>query len=476
MAVDSEELTEMLQTAMDRAYYFFKNRDLANAKCLYEQILKVDPDQTDAIHMLGLVEYEMGYKDRSLKLLLEAEEKGCCSWQFHNSMGTVKSHFDHSAEAVKYFKDSIAINPRAAGVYVNLGIEYSKQLKFKKAEQSFLKAAKVDVNNYHIWFNLGNIYSQQLKMEKSIKSFRRAIEINSGFLPARWNLAHALLMTGHFPEGWKEYECRWKLFEPYAYVRRRFSKYRLWNGESLSGKSIALYSEQGSGDALQFIRYARILKEMGASQVVIEWPVGQTRGDLSSVLMGVDGVDQVAHGTLPQVDYHQSLLSLPLILGYNMYWDQPYVKIASKKRKNKRFKVGVAWKGNPVHFNDSNRSSSFEQFTDIANIPGVEVYSLHKERTTLPIRQTNLKDFQDTANLIANLDCVIAVDTAVAHLAAAMGKETYILIPYVPDWRWMLQRTTSPWYGTVRLIRQTKIGCWEQPLQQVREVILQHQS
>ncbi len=274
--------------------------------------------------------------------------------------------------------------------------------------------------------------------------------------------------------GWPEYEWRWRRQDasPPALTQP------LWDGSSLQGKSILLYPEQGLGDTLQFIRYAPLVKQTGATVIV------QCQPPLLRLLATCAGIDRLLPegADLPPFDVQAPLLSLPRILRTTLASipaNIPYLSADPDLRARWRqslsgvadFKVGIAWQGNPGHKRDRQRSVPLAAFAPLAEAPGVRLVSLqkgpgHEQLTELAERlrvldlTDELEDFADTAALLSNLDLVITVDTAVAHLAGAMGIPVWVALPIVPDWRWLLERQDSPWYPTMRLFRQTAWGDW----------------
>jgi hypothetical protein len=294
---------------------------------------------------------------------------------------------------------------------------------------------------------------------------------------------------GDFDRGWKEYEWRWKSVQ-LANSQRNFAQ-PLWLGkESLTGKTILLHSEQGLGDTLQFCRYIKLVSELGA-RVILE-----VYKPLSALLTRLDGVAQLVEtgGPLPAVEFHCPLLSLPLAFKTGLNTIPARVSyIASnpgkvtewRARLGKRTKprIGLVWSGRTEHINDRNRSIPLSDL--LKSLPNAYQYiSLQKEigqkdKETLGSRADilhfgeQLADFTDTAALCELMDVVISVDTSVAHLAGAMGKAVWILLPFCPDWRWLLDRADSPWYPTATLFRQDVMGDWGGVLRKVQAELLQ---
>jgi hypothetical protein len=329
---------------------------------------------------------------------------------------------------------------------------------------------------------LGVALGRQGKLDASIRELEAAIRAKPDFADARFDLANALLLHADFERGWAEYEWRWQ--SP-RFPQRSFSQPR-WNGEPLKGRSLLIHAEQGFGDVIQFARYFPRLSELDGHIFFV------CDGVLTRLL-----VDQPKISVLndlnawPTTDLHCPQMSLPLIFKTRLETipaHSPYLtadpadvqRWADRTRSITGLKVGLVWAGSPIHSNNRNRSMRLEQLAPLANVTGVSFFSLQigsaasQTATPPPGLQLvdftgELSDFAETAALVMNLDLIISVDTAIVHLAGALGKPVWVLLPNVPDWRWMLDREDSPWYPTMRLFRQPATGQWEPVVQRVVE-------
>jgi hypothetical protein len=324
-------------------------------------------------------------------------------------------------------------------------------------------------------------------MEEALASFDRAIAIKPDYAEGYWNKSLGLLLAGDFAQGWELHEWRWKSETTLGLQSRNFPQ-RLWLGtEDIAGKTILLHAEQGLGDTIQFCRYARLVKALGA-KVVLEVPKA-----LRSLLSGLEGVDELVEQgeALPAFDYHCPLLSLPLAFKTdltNVPGSRPYLAASPQKRDawaqrlgaKSKPRAGLVWSGSTLHKNDHNRSLTLQQL--LPHLPDCcEYLSLQKEVRDVDkavlegsgIRHygEELEDFTDTAALCELMDLVISVDTSVAHLAGAIGKETWVLLPYSPDWRWLLDRHDSPWYASMTLYRQDETREWPSVLRRMKSDI-----
>jgi len=296
----------------------------------------------------------------------------------------------------------------------------------------------------------------------------------------------ALLLTGRFEEGWDEY--RWRLrTEKAAYPRRHHVP--CWDGSPFAGKRLLVHYEQGFGDNIQFIRYLPMVKRRGGTVIC------EMLAPLIGLFHGLPGIDELipasAERTLAtEFDLYVPLLELPGIFGTTsktipagvpyLHADPAKAEYWRQKLVSRAFKVGIVWAGKPAHPEDRTRSCHLRHFLHWSKIPGLRLFGLQKgaaanqtEDLSQEIAMTNLggelDDFTDTAAVIANLDLIVSVDTAVLHLAGAMGRPAWAILPFSPDWRWMLDRPDSPWYPTMRLFRQKSYGDWDDVFQRVSQ-------
>jgi hypothetical protein len=419
-------------------------------------------------------------------------------------------------EAREWYEKAIAADSGNALAYVNLGYVLSEQRHYEEAKQYLCTAMALAPENADSFFLYGKVSKELGRMDAAIASFQKSVDLNSNFGeahcelvglllaigrpkdalacsdnalramsdygPVHWNAAFVLLLSGDLIRGWEEYEWRWKETQLEKY-RRQF-KQELWLGrESLEGKTILLHAEQGLGDTIQFSRYAKLVSQRGA-QVVLEVQKG-----LKSLMQSLQCANWVVeHGeALPAFDCHIPMMSLPLAFKTTLETipaQLPYLHVEEgvverwrlRLGKWSRPRVGLVWSGRKEHKNDHHRSIELAMMREIFS-EEFEFISLQKEvreRDKSALEQVavkhfgeELKDFMDTAGLVANMDLVISVDTSVAHLAGALGKPLWVLLPFSPDFRWLLEREDSPWYPSAKLYRQPKIGDWESVIARV---------
>jgi hypothetical protein len=396
------------------------------------------------------------------------------------------SQFD---EAIACHRRAIAIDASHATAYNNLGLAFETVGQTGAALAQYREAVALKPDYAEALNNLGNVLQSFRNYPEAIACYERAIASAPEYAEAHWNLGLAHLTLGDYSVGWREYEWRWRTLA-FARERRNFSL-RNWDGrDNLHGRRILLYGEQGFGDAIQFVRYAALVAGRGA-RVVLE-----CRPPLKRLFEGVEGVEQtVSTGERrPPFHFHCSLLSLPHIFRTTLdtipapaaYLRAPADSLAKWQAvlgERHGMRVGLAWSGNPAHRNDRNRSINLRRLAPILSVPGVQFVSVQTDLREDDARALqsfpNLRhlgekfsDFADAACVVSQLDLVISVDTAVAHLAGALAKPVWVLLPHAPDWRWLLDRSESPWYPKMRLIRQSCLGDWETPLHEARERLM----
>jgi tetratricopeptide (TPR) repeat protein len=334
--------------------------------------------------------------------------------------------------------------------------------------------------------NLAIALNEFKRFDEAFTCFEKAISIDPDLAIAHWNESLRWLTLGDFERGLVKYEWRWKL--PKWNLRWRGSTIPSWLGnESIEGKRILLYNEQGFGDEIQFCRYVPLLAAQGA-KVILE-----VEGSLTALMSGLAGVSQcIAKGDkLPEFDLHCSVNSLPLAFKTRLETipsTTPYLPIPAQASdwearlgRKDRPRIGLVWSGNPGSGNDRIRSINLRALLPLLDVNATFI-SLQKdvrpddeailsERKDVVDLGPSLKNFADTAAVISQLDLVISVDTSVAHLAGALGKPVWILLPFIPDWRWLLDREDSPWYPTARLFRQDESRAWPSVIERAREAL-----
>jgi tetratricopeptide (TPR) repeat protein len=450
-------------------------RRYADAAAAYLAALQRDPHCAGAWNNLGNVLHALGRQAESVRAYRQAIALAPDYAVAHNNLGVGLKSQARLAEAESSLREAIRIHPGYPEAWNNLGNVLRLQDRNAEAVAALTEAVRLNPSNADAWTNLGVAQQADNRLPEALAALTRATELAPAMAEAQWNLAIAQLLSGDLRRGFAGYESG---FRTGARPARSLPMPR-WAGEPLAGKRLLVWAEQGFGDSFQFVRFLPLLKARGAT-VILECQKG-----LKGVLAGCPGADAVVEAAdspahYASCDFHVPLMSLPALLGTTpgtipppgLAPDPARVDAWRARLPATGRRVGIVWAGRPQHQNDRNRSCPLAAFAPLAAVPGVTLVSLqkgegaeqlarfaHRERV-LDLGAT-LVDFADTAAVISNLDLVITVDTSVAHLAGALGRPVWVLLPFAPDWRWLLARDDSPWYPSARLFRQSAPGDWD---------------
>jgi tetratricopeptide (TPR) repeat protein len=487
-AVEAYDRTIAIKSDYSDAYF---NRGVAlselnhpaEALASYERAIALRPDYAEAYNNRGMVLGRLGDHEKALDSYERAIALKPDYVIAYNNRGATLGALSRPVEAIASYERAIALRPDYAEAHNNRGLVLHGVERYGEALAGFDRAIALKPDFADAYYNRGNALRELYRYREAIDSYELALALMPNHAFAHWNLADCRLLLGDFALGWKEYEWRWILQRPEE-ARRDFQQPLWLGGQSLEGRTILLHAELGLGDTLLFCRYAKQVGALGA-KVVLE-----VQPPLRSLLADLEGVTQVLPKGAPQpaFDYHCPLMSLPLVFKTDLdsipasipYIHSDAARVAAwEQRLGKRHKprVGLVWAGSMKLKNDKRSLRLTEVLPLIQD--WAEWVSLQKEvpesdadllATRPDIRHfgSALEDFADTAALVEHVDLVLSVDTSVAHLAAAMGKPVWIMVPSNPhDWRWMLDREDSPWYPTVRLFRQKTIGDWASVVRRV---------
>ena len=488
---------------------------LGEAERVYRRILELDAQHADSLHLLGMVAFQTGNCDVAAELISRAILRNGRDAIYFTNLGNILQTQGKLDQAVDCYQRALQLNPTSASAHSNLGQALQFLGRLEDAARSFEEALKLDSEiavahtnlgnvrqaqgrleeavacyeralavepaNPEAYSNLGGVLDLQGKLTESTAAYDRALQLKPDFAVALFNRSLLRLRKGNFVLGLPDYERRWHLNK-----RRDFTQPQ-WYGQSLESARILLYPEQGLGDTVQFLRYVPLVQAAGG-QVILEVQPQMRR--LAARLPGV--TDLICSGeALPPFDWHCPLMSLPLAFSTTLDTipaTVPYLIIPQEADtgclpdRGNKLRVGFAWAGSSGHLRDRFRSIPLELLKPVFELAGAQFYSLQMgsaaeelSKAGISLKVINLapriEDMADTAALIAHLDLVIAVDTAVAHLAGALGKPVWVMLPLVPDWRWLLDREDSPWYPTMRLFRQAKLGAWASVVEAVRSAL-----
>ena len=450
------------------------------AERIYREVLERQPDQPDALHLLGVLKAQTGQPLVAAALIARAIAGNPAAPAYHNNLGNVLQELGRFEASLLCYEEALRLAPDYVEALVNLGNALNRLDRFPEALACYLQAQRLRPDGAAVYVNLARALVEEGLLSESLACAEEALRLDPGNAEARATRALVWLLEGDLARGFQEYECRWSL--PGA--NRRVFEQPLWDGSPLHGQTILLHAEQGLGDTIQFLRFVPEVARAGG-RVVVECQ--RSLVELARTVAGAE--DVVAAGApLPSFDVHAPLLSLPRILGVTLEKiprQTPYLKAPAPSPEwgplpgEGRLRVGLAWAGNPSYRNDHRRSLDLSELAALGEVKGVTFVSLQDGAraeqalkpppglsvSTLPPAWLRLPAL---AAAIERLDLVITVDTMYAHLAGALGRPVWVLLPFAPDWRWMLHREDSPWYPTMRLFRQPARGAWKPVIGRVR--------
>jgi hypothetical protein len=428
----------------------------SDAEAAYRQILRLRPSDAAALNNLGLLLMDSGRLEESREILVYGVHENPCLPEMHANLGLACKRLGYEAEAVVAFCRALQLRP----------------------------------NYPEVLNNFGSLLHDLGELDHATAHLRRAAAERPDWALAHFNLGVNLLLDGQFEAGWQEYAWRWNLGDgPIEELRRRYAHIPQWRGESLAGKTILLHGEQGYGDSLQFVRYVPMLAAQGAR---IKLQVPQPLVRLFATVAGVAAVLGSDEPT-PDADFRAGLMDVPGVVGTrreSIPADAPYLSVpAGAERRQEpsaardQLRIGLVWAGNASHENDAKRSLNISSLIPLLSLPGIRWFSLQlgparKQLAQLPPSlqpvdlASEIRDFADTAAIITGLDLVIAVDTAIVHLAGALGCPAWILLPPNPDWRWLAHGDTSPWYPSATLVRRRREESWDRVIDRMAAAIL----
>ncbi len=499
---------------------------LGEAAASYRRALEIEPDCFPAHNNLGNVLLSLGRAGRAEACFRRALEIRPDCARAHYNLGNCLKDLGRPGAAETAYRRALEIEPDYALACINLGNALQELGRPGEAEAGYRHALTIEPHVAETHYNLGNALKALGRLPESASCYRRALELKPELAEAHYNLANALrdlgrpdeaeacyraalhckprypeagcnlgqllLAAGRYAEAWPHYESRYDANLEQRAVAPPNLPYPQWQGEPLSGKSLAIWPEQGFGDYVHFVRYAAALKERGLSRLTLV-----CLPPLKALLETAAGVDEVLTdpAAVSPHDYWSFPLSLPLRLGSTLDTvpaSLPYLRPLPIRLARWRaslakqgFKVGLVWKGAAVHQNDGDRSlPCLALLAPLWSVPGASFFSLQKGQGEEEARQapkdrpiahlgSQIKDFADTAAIVAQLDLVICVDTAVAHVAGALNKRCWLLLPHRhTDWRWLWEREDSPWYpGALRLFRQSAEGGWAEVIERVARAL-----
>lgn len=451
----------------------------------YEKALAINPNYVDAVVNMGNVLEAQGLHEHAIEYLRKGVELQPDLAAARNNLGIALAATGHLEEAISSYNEALALDPESHETLSNLANVLTGTGDSEQAMQKLEEAIALKPDYATAYNSMGNVLKDMGRYGEAIEKFEKSIDIDPEYSEANANLGYMHLLEGRFLEGWERYSWRGKI-EGQALAQRAYDQ-PVWAGGGLAGKHIYVYPEQGLGDIVQFSRYTTLLKEQGA-EVTLELP--SVLADLLGGLADVDHI-HIQDTALPSFDVHVSIMDLPKMfattlatvpnpIAYLKADDALVNKWSERLDGYKKFRVGFIWAGNPGHTNDRNRSMSIEQIAPLIEMEGIDAFSLQVGESAELVSHCgdrivdlapDLISFSETAAVMDNLDLVISVDTSPLHVAGALGRPVWGLLPLVPDWRWLVDRSDSPWYPTLQLFRQDDDKTWEPVISRVKEAL-----
>lgn len=486
----------------------------------YRRAIEHRPDYPDAHNNLGAALLDLGQSDEATASCQAAVNLQPDLAEAHSNLGNALKNQGKSKEAIASYRRALELQPQLAGVHNNLGIVFRGLESLDQAVACFQQALQLQPDFAEGYHNLGGVYQDQGKLEEAVRCYRTALELKPDYVAAHnclggamiaqgkidegvasvrhalqldpdyadghLHLAFGMLAHGNFADGWKEYEWRWKTSQ---LPHREFDR-PLWDGKPLRDGTILVHAEQGLGDTLQFVRYLTLVRQH-AGQVIFECPQS-----LTPLVNSIGSVAQVTRSgdALPDFDAHAPLMSLPRILQTTLSTipdNVPYLaadsglidRWAERLESYEGLKIAICWRGNPKR--SQGRAIPLQAFGSLAAIEGVNLFSLQKEadsdRQELSSRVPVITfgqeldeasgPFMDSAAIMMNVDLVVTCCTSIAHLAGALGVPTWVGLSYAAEWRWLRDRTDSPWYPSMRLFRQSRLGEWTEVFERMASAL-----
>lgn len=458
----------------------------AEAEQIYRQVLAERPNYGDALHLLGTLCAQRGDFDTAVDLIGRAVTANPKVAVYQSNLGNALREMGKPKEAIAAYLEVLRLDPTAAKDYANFAAAFRESGNLEAAMKACRRGLKLTPKLAELHHEMGLALLEKGDLDAAIASLRRAIAINPQWPSPHWNLSIALLLKGDYRQGWIEHEWRLQM-KQFESSRPPFDKPK-WDGEDLKGRTVLLTPEQSYGDMIQFIRYVPLIQDRGGHAVIARLPAWQR------LLEGIPGLKQLETVTADSFDLYCPFVSLALAFATRVKSipaDIPYLlsdadlveALGSKlDSSNGKLKIGIAWTAPPTEKRDTSRSISPAQLEPLNSVNDVEYYAL-QNRPTPPLGASppdglrlidppvEWTDYADIAALISYMDLVICVDSAVAHVAGAMGKTVWLMLSTRPDWRWLPGREDNPWYPTMRIFRQKSPGDWAEVVGRVQEAL-----
>ena len=476
---------------------------LQQAELIYQKILQINPKNDEVLNLLGLIAYQVGKYQIATELINQAIDMDSSQSSFFNNLGLVLQKQDRLGEAIQAYRQSLELNPNDADIYSNFGTALKEQGQLEEAIDSYNTAIEIQSDHKEVYYNLGIALKEQGQLEEAIQVYYKAIEIQPQFANAQNNIGLILFLQGDFKNGWQQYQWRWKC-DDFPSENRPFHQ-PSWNGSNPSAKTILVWAEQGIGDEIMFASMLNDLRQSNAN-IMVECEqrlislFQRSFPDIRFFCRTNPPDQQLLN---PNIDYQISMGSLGQWLrtdldsfkqGQSYYLTACPDKTAELRNKYQQLAsgrklVGISWKSTDISQRRAkSKSTSLEYWASVLSQPNCHFINLQYGDIETEVAKfesdTNLKVYQDKeidplvnldgfAAQISALDLVISTSNTTVHMAGALGKRVWTLLPHIPDWRWTLDREDALWYPAMRLFRQSSIGDWQDVFKRVSHALSQ---
>ncbi|MBU6177714.1 MAG: tetratricopeptide repeat protein [Bacteroidetes bacterium] len=467
------------------SYIYGNTGDIGKSRYYLKTAIKNNNASPEALYYFGILQFSEKKPLEAKRYFLKAATKHKYFFEAIHALGIVCTELGELEEALTYYEQAKQINPNSYELFYNIGKLFFNKKEYQKAIIEFEKSIYINPNFNEAWHNKGAAHKELNQYEDALKSFDRAISLNPKDYDSICNKSVILLVNGNFSEGWKTYSYRWKQIPQEKYRHREIKE--LTDLNEIKGKSILAWWEQGFGDTIQFSRYIDELIKITPN---VTFEVQKELLPLLKNQFNCNVVTNVVNKE--RFDYQVPLLNLPYLFETtidkiprkNRYINADPIKTEQWKSvlnlSTDKKNIGISISGNPNHPNDERRSISIKfisSLMEISNLYLIQKNINEKDRkiihtTKLTDLSKKISDFSDTAAIIENMDLIISVDTSLIHLAGSMGKKSYLILPYVPEWRWLLHRNHTPWYPSIEIYRQKIESNWEDVIAEIKNKIL----
>ena len=489
--MNNEEEKIFLNNLLKAGLLNLENKKPKIAIEIFEKILFYRPKNPQVLNLSCIVYHQLGDLNKALSNIKKAIQYNSNEIGFHINLGNILKDLKDYSSSKQAYNKALKINEKSVETLYNLGVMHTAQHQYTEAKFYYEKAITFDPTHKYAFDNLGTAYAELGKFDQSINCYNKAINIDPNFNQAHYNLSFVFLLTNSLKLGWEKYEYRLKK-DNYT-INQPFLNYNYWDGSNLQNKSLLIYCEQGIGDNIMFARYIKKIKKNNTKIILF------CKKNLIIFFKYLSEIDLIitSNQDVPKIDYYVSLMSLPYIFRNDKNVPEPYNFIKpdkeltlywkSKIHTSRKIKVGLVWQGDRIHYDsDYKRSIPLKKFKSLIELHDIEYISLQKDSGKEQIQSNRFEKkisdffdnidqtpFKDTLSIIENLDLIISVDTAIAHISATLNKETWVLLPYIPHYVWGLDKSETHWYNNVKLFRQKKINQWDQVILEVRNALIE---